>query len=90
MGTIEIGEQLYDQIPCDELMLAVDERLTKGEKEIVLDFSSCRAISAYGLSILALCNEKLTPPGSLRIKNLASELKTLIKMVYLSELLKIE
>jgi len=79
---ILVPDELFEQEQADSLQVSIERNILLGQKKIELDFSNCKATSAYGLNILALQHAKLKEVGgSLEITQLNSTLKEVMEHV---------
>lgn len=75
---------LFDQVVIDEFLLEVDQKLGTGAKELEIDLSSCKALSAYGVSQLLQADTRAKEAGgSVKLSNASRELKELLGLIFL-------
>jgi anti-anti-sigma regulatory factor len=87
---ILVPDELFEQEQADGLQISIEKIALKGHKKIELDFSNCRATSAYGLNVLALQHAKLMElGGSLAIIELNPSLKEVLENIAFDTLMPI-
>jgi ABC-type transporter Mla MlaB component len=84
---LQAPDHLFDQVVVDEFMVDVDHRLGSGIKDLEIDLSSCKALSAYGVNqLLQAVSRAKESGGSVKISNASRELKELLGLIFLDNL----
>jgi len=85
---ILVPNELYELEQVDYLRGSINREIRLGAKTIELDFTKCRATSAYALNVLAVANLKIRESGgAVRITNLSPSLKEILENVAFDSLI---
>ena len=86
---IVIEKNLFEQEPSSQIFTLVMDKLREGAKEITIDFSSCRAVSVFGISQLIQCSSYAESQGAkLKFEKLKPEYETILKGLELNKFFK--
>ena len=82
--------ELFESSSTELYLSEIQRRISGGEREIELDFSECRAVSAYTMArLISLQKENKSSDTKISLIQVNTDIKDLIKALHLDKLLVI-
>ena len=82
---------LFEQEACDKLAYTIRKQLSFGNKDLVVDLSQCKAISAFGVGQLIEFNNSVkSQSGNLTFVGLRKDMKDIMGALLLDQILTLK